>query len=66
MSWGTRAKRHGGAQFIAAKRARQVALLQKEDQEDEIVRGAWIFLNENTNRVLGREVEEHFGWPKLR
>ena len=66
MPWSTRLKRHGGMAFIQAKRARQMLLLSKEkDQDNEIVRGCVVFLSENPNRVLGKDVEAHFGWKQL-
>lgn len=63
--WSTRRKRHGGVAFINAKRARQMALLGKENPEDDVVKGCYVFLTENPNRVLSPAIEEHFGWPKL-
>jgi hypothetical protein len=64
--WTGRMKRHGGLYNLLAKRNDQIERLERlaMTSVDPMIKACFDFLRGHPLRVLGAQVQAHFGWDK--
>lgn len=64
--WTCRLKRHGGLFNLLAKRNDQIERLERlaKTSVDPMIQACFDFLGGHPLRVLGAQVQRHFGWDK--